>query len=90
MIHAEVLERTRKYVRENFLYTRPDFDLGDDQLLMEAGVIDSMGVVELLEYIQDEFDVVIEDDEITEENLGTLNAIAKYVVTKRNGVPSEA
>ena len=81
----EVLERTRQYVRENFTYMRPDFELRDDQGLMDAGVIDSMGVMELLEFIQDEYGVMVEDDEITEQNLGTLDAISKYVVSKQNG-----
>lgn len=86
MTHVEVLERTRSYVHENFLYTRPDYHLQDDQRLMEAGVIDSMGVLELLEFLQDEFGIEIEDSEITERNLGSLRAIARYVTGKR--VPS--
>ena len=89
MKQDEVLSRTRAYVKENFLYTRPDFELDNDQPLMEAGVIDSMGVMELLDFIQDEFGVMVADDEITEDNLGTLNAIASYVTAKRNGSSPE-
>lgn len=90
MTPADVLERTRAFVRQNFLYTRPDFKLEDHQSLMEAGVIDSMGVMELLEFLQDEFDVRVEDDEITEENLGTLKAVSKYIVAKRSGNSARA
>ena len=90
MTQEQVLDRTRQYVRDNFLYTRPDYPLQEDEPLMEAGVIDSMGVMELLDFIQEEFGVVVEDDEITEENLGTLRAIARYVSSKQNTAAAEA
>jgi acyl carrier protein len=80
---SEVLERTRSYVRENFLYMRPDFELRDDQSLMKNGLVDSMGVAEVLAFLQEEFAVVIEDDEITENNLGSLSKIAQFVLSKR-------
>ena len=90
MTQEQVLDRTRQYIRDNFLYTRPDYQLDESEPLMEAGVIDSMGVMELLDFIQEEFGVVVEDDEITEENLGTLGAIARYVSSKQGTAAAEA
>ena len=80
---AEVLERTRSYLQENFLYMRPDVELKDDDALLQKGVVDSMGVIEVLEFLKEEFGVVIEDEEITEENLGSLSAIAEFVQGKQ-------
>jgi acyl carrier protein len=80
---SEVLERTRSYIEENFLYMRPGFDLKDDQSLLKNGLVDSMGVAEVLEFLRGEFGVIIEDEEITEDNLGTLAAIAKFIVAKQ-------
>lgn len=79
---AEILERTRAYVRETFLYMRPDFVLGDSDPLLGRGVVDSMGVMELLAFLKDEFGVMPADEEITEENLGSLSAIVRFVDTK--------
>ena len=79
MTVAEILTRTRTYVRQNFLYMRPDFTLGDDDRLLAKGVVDSMGVAELLGFLETEFGIVVADEDVTEENLGTLNAIARYV-----------
>ena len=76
---TEILARTRAYVQETFLYTRPDFALGDDDRLLQRGVIDSMGVMELLAFLRTEFGVVVADEDITESNLGTLADIARYV-----------
>lgn len=83
MSTSHLLERTRAYVTDNFLYTRPDYPLGADESLLEAGIIDSMGVMELVEFLQAEFRISVLDDEITEENLGSLNAIAGFVAAKQ-------
>jgi acyl carrier protein len=79
----EIVERTRSWVRENFLYMRPDWKLGDDDPLLGNGVIDSIGVIELVGFLQSTFDFTIADDEIVEDNLGTLRAIGRFVHEKR-------
>ncbi len=84
-LHGEVLARTSAYIRENFLYMRPDLELANDDSLFEKGMVDSMGVVELLEFLQSEFEIVVADDEITEANLKSLSAIAAFVAAKKNG-----
>ena len=83
---AHIRERVRAYLSENFLYMRPDFVLNDDDRLLERGVVDSMGIVEMLTFIEDEFGVKTADDEISEANLGTLAAIARFVATKKAAV----
>jgi len=82
MTPGEVASRVRSYITENFLYMRPDFSIGDEDSLLGNGIIDSMGVIEVITFIQQEFSIVIDDDDITEENLGTLAAISRYVVNK--------
>jgi acyl carrier protein len=82
---AAIADRARAYVRDNFLYMRPDWPLKDDAPLLGSGVIDSIGVIELVEFLQREFACSIGEDEITEANLGSLGAIARFVHSKRNG-----
>ncbi|OLC09975.1 MAG: hypothetical protein AUH41_03915 [Gemmatimonadetes bacterium 13_1_40CM_66_11] len=79
---TEILERTRAYVRDNFLYMRPDFVLGDDDPLLAKGVIDSMGVMEMIGFLTSEFGIAVADEEVTEENLGSVSAIARFVSGK--------
>jgi acyl carrier protein len=85
MSEREIIDRTRTYVRENFLYMRPDWKLGDDDPLLGSGVIDSIGVIELVEFLQQAFGFAITEDEITEENLGSLAAIGRFVHGKNGG-----
>jgi acyl carrier protein len=80
--HQEVLKRVREFVRQNFLYASPDVQVADSDLLLEAGVVDSMGVIEMLEFLQHELGVTVPDNDVTEENLGSMAAIAAYVVAK--------
>lgn len=80
---AAVLADVRAFLLREFLYMRPDFILGDDDSLLKSGVVDSMGVLEVLEHLQERFGVRAGDDEITEANLGSLRAIARFVVAKQ-------
>lgn len=85
MTRNALASRTRTYIRKNFLYTRPEFELADDADLLGDGIIDSMGIMELIEFIEEAFGVEIADEEITEENLGTISSITGYVAGKVNG-----
>ena len=82
---SEIVARTRAYVRESFLYMRPDWKLGDEDPLLGNGVIDSIGVIELVEFLQRTFALAIGEEQITEQNLGSLAAIGRFVWEKCGG-----
>lgn len=82
MNETEIVNRTRDWVRENFLYMRPDWALGDGDPMLGSGVIDSVGVIELVEFLQRNFGITVADDEITETNLGSLKAVGRFVAEK--------
>jgi acyl carrier protein len=75
--------RVRAFVQENFLYAMPDFELGDDERLLERGVVDSMGVAEMIAFVESEFGVFTSDEEVSEENFGSLSAIARFVAARQ-------
>ena len=80
---TDTMQRLQAYVQENFLYMRPDVELRPDESLLASGIVDSMGVMEVVAFLETEFGVVVEDADITEENLGSLAAIARYVSQRR-------
>ena len=59
---------------------------------MEHGIVDSTGIVELVEFLEHECNIAVANEYITEENLGTIGAIALYVFTRQadTGVTSRA
>ena len=85
MNRDQIRARVRSFVDENFLYMRPDFELGDHDSLMGNGIVDSMGVMEMIEFLEEEFGVTVDDADITEANIGTIDAIAGYVETHAEG-----
>ncbi len=71
------------FVEESFLYLKPDLDLGTADNLLELGVIDSLGFVELVEEVQARYGVSVTDVEISEENFGSIDAIAGFIERKQ-------
>ena len=80
---VDVRSDIRGFIEDNFLYLRPDVELGDADDFLRLGIIDSLGFVELVEEVQSRYGVTVEDVEITEENFGSIDAIAAYVERKR-------
>ena len=82
MTSSYVIDRTRSYITENFLYMRRDFQLNETDSLLETGIIDSMGVMEVIAFIESEFGIEVGDEDVTEANLGSIRAIGNYVVAR--------
>jgi len=81
---SEIIMRVRGFVEENFLYMHSNFQLGDDDRLLEKGVIDSMSIVEMIAFIEREFGVNAMEEEISEANFGSLAGIGRFVSEKRS------
>lgn len=90
MTAAQVTDRTRAYITENFLYMRRDFRLSETDSLLGTGIIDSMGVMEVIGFIESEFGIEVGDDDVTEENLGSIRAISRYVVARAGAATTTA
>jgi len=73
--------RIRSYIIDNLLLGATD-DLEDNTQLMEAGILDSTGVMELVTFIETAFQIVIAEEEIIPENLNSLDSISTFVVRK--------
>ena len=74
-----VRTRVREYVLENFLFTDDPSALDDDTSFLEAGFIDSTGIMELILFLEDEFEIKVKDDEMKPENLDSITALVGFV-----------
>lgn len=77
-------EKIRSFVLSNF-YPAHATLLADDTSLLEEGIIDSTGVLELLAFVEREFGIKIPDEEILPENFDGIARIAAFVDAKRGG-----
>lgn len=70
------------FITENFIVGRNDVVLKPDQSLLDSGIIDSTGVMELVTFIESKYTVVIGVDELIPENLDSVNNIINLLKTK--------
>ena len=78
-------EPIRRFIETSFLFREERQGLVDDESLLGAGLIDSTGILELVSYLEAEFGIVVQDEEIVPENLDSVRQIALYVDHKRIG-----
>lgn len=74
--------RIRQFVLSNF-YVADAAALGDEQSLLDSGIIDSTGVLELIGFLETEFAIQVHDVEMLPENLDSISRINDYVVRKQ-------
>jgi acyl carrier protein len=79
---TEIREQVRSFVRTNF-YVPEGVALSDEASLLEHGIIDSTGVLELVTFIEDSFGISVDDSEMVPENLDSVAGIASFVTTKK-------
>lgn len=79
----QVKESVRQYILKNYLFSTDEAALKDDVSLMQAGVIDSTGVLELIMFLEEQFGVKVADEEMTPENLDSVDRIVAFVGRKR-------
>ncbi len=76
-----IQEIIRKFIHENFILDE-EAHLKDEDSLLEKGVIDSTGVLELVAFIEEKYGITVEDEELTPENLDSIRNIARFIWQK--------
>ncbi len=79
---AELKDKVRSFIISNFYVSDPS-TLDDGMSLLDAGIVDSTGVLEIIAFIESEFGVAVADAEMLPENLDAVNNIAAYVTRKK-------
>ncbi len=82
-MNNDILSRVRTFIEENFLFRSDVSDLADADSLLENGVMDSVGILELVAFLETEFAIQMSDAEIVPENLDSIAAIAAFVERKK-------
>ena len=72
----------RRFIGENFLFRDAGDAITHDASLLDAGLIDSTGVLELVCFLETTFGIQVADEEMLPENLDSIRAISNYVGRK--------
>ena len=81
-MNGDVEKIVREFIVDNFLFRDDRDSLSDTESLLEGGLIDSTGVLELVAFLETEVGIEIADAEIVPENLDSISSIANYAKNK--------
>lgn len=71
--------KIRTFVLDNFLFTNDESRLENDVSFLEEGIVDSTGVLELVMFVEEKFDVTVEDEDIVPENFDSVSQLTNYI-----------
>lgn len=72
-----------KFIKENYIVGRSNkTELALDESLLDSGIMDSTGILELVLFLEEQFSITIPDEEIIPENLDTVNNMMAFVNKK--------
>lgn len=78
----EIKGKLRHYIAKNLLFSNDGYQYADDTSFLEEGIVDSMGIMELVMFVEETFGVNVEDNELIPDNFDSVTQLAAYVRRK--------
>ena len=79
----DILSTIKSFIIENFLFGNDSEMIENKESFMENGIIDSTGILELIEFVEEKYEITIGDDELLPENLDSLDNISTFIILKK-------
>ncbi|MCM2375135.1 acyl carrier protein [Aporhodopirellula aestuarii] len=83
--YQSVAQRIQQWVIAHFPAAAQQ-NISIDDSLLDSGIVDSMGTLEIVEYLEDELGVEVSDDDMVADHFESVSSIAKYACTQL-GIP---
>ncbi len=77
-----VEETIRTYIAENMLFSDNGYPHSDSASFLEEGIVDSMGILELMMFVEENFHITVEDEEVVPDNFDSVSKMAAYIRSK--------
>ena len=81
MTNDQIKDQVRQFIMKNFVFDKRRV-LKDEESLLESGVVDSTGILELIAYLEEDFALKVEDTEFRAENFDSIERITTFVARK--------
>lgn len=75
-------EKIRNFILENYLFTDDQSALDNKDSFLEKGILDSTGILEVIYFLEDEFKIKVEDEEMIPENLDSVVNLLSFIEQK--------
>ena len=83
----EIKNEIRNFIIENFLYGDDSGNLGADDSFFDKGIVDSTGILSIINFVEERFNISVADEEMTPENFDSISRITAYTERKsREGI----
>lgn len=80
---SDIRQTLRSFIAEEMLFSGSDYPYPDDASFLENGIVDSMGVMQLVMFIEERFGMPVHDSEIIPDNFDSIERLGAYVQRKR-------
>ena len=77
-----ILSDLREFIARNFLFSDKGYTYGDDASFLESGIIDSLGIIELVTFVEKTYGVSVADNELLPENFDSVAKLGSYIPNK--------
>jgi len=81
-MRSAIEQQVRDFIAESFMFRVDRSDIAGDESLLEAGIVDSTGILELVAFLETTFAIQLADDEIVPDNLDSIDALTAFVTRK--------
>ena len=81
----QTIAALRNFILENYLFSDDQSQLKNDDSFLESKIMDSMGVLEMVAFLEEHFGVVTEDQEMIPDNLDSIDKLVVFVEAKSAG-----
>ena len=81
---ARISDKIREFIVDHFPQARRDRP-DDDQDLLHSGIVDSLGILELVTYLAEEFNILVSDEELLPDNFSSIRRLTDFVERKGSG-----
>ncbi len=82
---AQIEQEVRTFVIDSFLFGDANQELSNDDSFLEKGLVDSLGILSLVTFVQEKYAVSVDEEELVTDNWDSINRVTKFVQTKLNG-----
>ena len=80
----DIKTEIRTFIIDNFMMGMNHDEFGDKDSLLDKGIVDSTGVLELVGFLEETFEIQIDDEELIPDNLDSVDKITAYINKKQN------
>jgi len=79
---SSITPQLREFIAKNFLFSDKGFTHSDDASFLEGGIIDSLGIIELVTFVEKQYGISVADNELLPDNFDSVAKLSAFIVRK--------